>query len=86
MQVGLLHSEDLLHKNGNAKSDNGIYNTGPNKTNLLQEIFLMKYIVIKQIKRCDTLLTSKISANATIIHSNKRYIICDQNTNLFMEF
>ena len=74
----MLYVKDLVNMNGSFKGDNEFYIDILDKTNILQELYVVKHYILKHIKKLDVSSAHhiKINSKPTLVSDKNLYVIC----------
>ena len=83
----ILYVKDLVRADGEIKSDYDLYNDIESKTNIVQEIYVIKNYVLKRLQNVDVSIAPYVQVRIKpyIIYKNKVCLICDQKSKFFYE-
>lgn len=81
----VLYVKDLVNDNGGIKNDEELYNMIGNKSNIYQEIYIIKNYVLKRLHDIDTSIAPyvRIRSDPTVIFNNKLQTIVDKKSKFF---
>ena len=81
----ILYVKDLIKHDGSMKTENDFYNTIKVKTNIIQEIYVVKRYIIKRVlaTQFDVAPYVQIRSKPVILHRNKLYTIDDRKSKFF---
>ena len=87
IKSNILYVKDLVDGNGTIYTDSVLYNKIECKQNIVAEMFIIRKVVMKRLRKCNLMLASGINIKnyVTFVNGNNRFVLKDQKCKFFYQ-